>query len=241
MTLQQIVRDSGHTLSKRTTEFTRLATAVQSQRLKAGVTKTGLITRTTALWVLMQLDVNIRQALLNGGVDQKALGEVLSVRSVPAPAAVDVAELHEYFAQAMLGYLAGLSGQRSIGLADLATAILHAGRRDSGGLLPERLRDLKVDLDTAVRSVERLITPVPGDALEIWPPPRVADADPFDLGFDIGARGRRLNPYVTRDTDKILESHLSSGRAVVISAAHGAERGGVPTKPSTVSSPMRSF
>jgi hypothetical protein len=163
MTLQRIIAESGHTFSQHIIDFTRLATAVQSQRFRAGVSNTDRITRSTALWVLMQLDGGIRDALMSAGIDQRALGEVLSIGNVPDPVMTDAAELEEYFGQAMLRYMAGLSDKRPIGLADLAAAILYAGRNDSGGLLPGRLKDLKVDFDTAIRSIDGLIPLVPGE------------------------------------------------------------------------------
>jgi len=163
LTLQQIIADSGHTSDKRIMDFTRLATAVQRQRLSIGVSNTHLITRSTALWVLMQLDDGIREALSRAGVDQAELGDVLSISLAPEPARADAAELHELFAQAMLSYLEYLSGDRPIGLADLAAAILKAGRDDPDGLLPGRLRNLKFDFDTAITLIDNLIYLVPSE------------------------------------------------------------------------------
>ena len=221
-TLPQVIGESGHTFSQRIMDFISLAAAVQSQRLEAGVSDTGRITRSTALWALMELDTDIREALLRGGVAQKALADVLSIRNVPTPVMVDAAELHEDFARAMLRYLADLSDQRPIDLADLAAAILRAGRNDPGGLLPGRLKDLKFDFDTAIRSIERLIEPFSGETVRLWPPPPVADVDPLDFGINIGARGRRLNPYIAREPDMLLDSHLRADRAVVVTAEAGA-------------------
>ena len=128
MTLQGIIRASGHTYSQQIVDFARLAAAVQSQRQKEGASNTNRISRSTGLWVVMQLDADIKEALSNAGVDQTALADVLSIRSVPAPMTEDTGELHDDFANAMLRYLADLSDSRTIGLADLAAAILHAGR-----------------------------------------------------------------------------------------------------------------
>jgi cell division protein FtsB len=162
-TLQQIIADSGHTSDQRIMDFTRLATAVQRQRLSMGVSDAPPITRSTALWVLMQLDADIKAALTEAGVDQAELGDILSISFVPAPVMVDAAELHEYFAQAMRTYLKYLSADRPIGLTDLAAAILQAGRDDSNGLLPGRLRNLKLDFDTAITLIDNLIHRVPSE------------------------------------------------------------------------------
>jgi hypothetical protein len=144
--LQQLIAESDHLAGQGIRDFTRLGMAVQAQRHKMGVSKTDRITRSTALWTLMQLDEEIKGALQDSGVDQASLGDVLSIRDAPRPMEAHAAELHEDFARGMRAYLAELTDQRPIELPHLAAAILRAGRDDSGGLLPDRLKKLDVDL-----------------------------------------------------------------------------------------------
>jgi hypothetical protein len=116
----------------------------------------------------MQLDEKIREALEASGVDQAALGDVLSVREAPAPMDVDAAELHALFARAMRTYLAERSGQRPIELPDLAVAILRAGRDDPDGLLPRRLEKLDINFDSATAAMESLVEALPARRRPLW-------------------------------------------------------------------------
>jgi hypothetical protein len=159
--LQELIAESGHIAGPRIADFTHLATAVQLKRRELPVSSTDLVTRTTALWTLMELDQGINQVLQNSGLDQRALQGVLSLAKVPPPIDADVVQLHEDFAHAMQTYLSDLSDRHPIDLPDLAAAVLHAGRDDSRGLLPGRLRDLKLDLDTAISAIDALVIPTP--------------------------------------------------------------------------------
>jgi cell division septum initiation protein DivIVA len=155
--LQQLISSSNHYPGARIGDFSRLATAVQRQRLTLGVSDQSQITRSTALWSLMQLDRGIKNALEDSGVSQAELGRVLSLRNPPEPIDVDEADLHKDFARALRTYLAGLGGQRPIELPDLAAAILRAVRAESSGLLRERLIDLGADIDAAITALGRLV------------------------------------------------------------------------------------
>jgi hypothetical protein len=81
--LEEIIAESGRTVGERITDFTRLATAVQADRWNRNVSDTERITRSDALWTLMELDGDIREALQQGGLDQGALGDILEVRGRP--------------------------------------------------------------------------------------------------------------------------------------------------------------
>jgi hypothetical protein len=214
--LEQLIAESGRTPDGRIEEFTRLAGAVQRQRSRIGVSNTTRITRSTALWTLMQLDEGIKAALQSGGVDQAALGSVLSISAVPPPIDVDVAELHEDFARAMREYLATLPSQRAVVLlADLAVAIVRDGQDDSRGLLPRRLKDLRVGYDIVVPALDQLIPAPSSDPVQaISPPPlsetmrsvaeelsassRTSEGAPGVTAFEIAqAIGRRHPEYAS--------------------------------------------
>src|ERR1041385_3343070 len=156
--LERLITDSGRQADPRVWDFARLASAVQRERYERKASDTDLITRSTALWVLMDMDRDISAALESGGLNQAQLGNILSISpGQPAPDK-ETAELHEDFTQAMREYLGELSRQRSnVLLVDLAIAIIHAGREDSRGLLPSRLRDLRVDYPVMLTELERLI------------------------------------------------------------------------------------
>jgi len=155
--LQQVIAESDHIAGPRIDEFTRLAAAVQTQRFTSGASDQRPITRSTALWTLMHLDEDIRSALEKSGVDKTALGDVLSIRRVPRPSNEGSPQLHEDFTRAIRAYLSELTEQRPIELADVASAIVRAGRDDSSGLLPERLERLGADRDAAMSAVARLV------------------------------------------------------------------------------------
>ncbi len=174
--LERLIADSGRTVDPRIGEFTRLASAVQHQRYTTGVSDTDQITRSTALWTLMQLDEDIKAALQSGGLEQAMLGSVLSISSAPHPIDVDGAELHEDFARAMRDYLAPLPGWRSLVLlVDLAAAIVRAGRDGSSGLLPGRLKNLQVDSDLVLTALEQLISAIPQEPVQATNPPSLSE------------------------------------------------------------------
>ncbi|MFF0014127.1 P-loop NTPase fold protein [Streptomyces sp. NPDC005374] len=158
-TLEQLLADSHHKAGARLEEFTRWASAIQRRRKEDHVSDTDRITRSTALWTLMQLDGGIKEALESGGVSHKELGSVLSISDVQRPSTVRYPELHEFFAHDVREYLATLPAQRSVVQpADLALAIVNrAASTDSRGLLPGRLRNFKVKYDVILPALERLL------------------------------------------------------------------------------------
>ncbi|MFC6160203.1 P-loop NTPase fold protein [Kribbella jiaozuonensis] len=141
-TLQELITETGHSEDHRIGEFAGLAAAVQRVRHDAGVSNTTLVTRSTALLVLMLLDPKINAALEVGGVRQSELFKALSLTSVPESTASGPAGLHDEFERAMRRYLADRPPQPPIDLQDIATAIIRDGRDQPGGLLPERLKEL---------------------------------------------------------------------------------------------------
>jgi hypothetical protein len=156
--LEQLIAESARTADPRISEFTRLASAVQHQRYAMKVSDTDQITRTGGLWALMQLDGDIKAALQSGGLEQGTLESVLSISGAPSPVEVDGAELHAEFAQAMRDYLAALPEWRIVVLlADIAVAIVQAGRDGSSGLLPERLKNLRVDFGAMLTALEQIL------------------------------------------------------------------------------------
>ena len=160
--LERLIADSGRQADSRVLAFTRLASAVQRDRYLRKVSDTDLITRSTALWVLMVMDRDITEALESGGLHQAQLGNILSISPgqtiSETETETETAELHEDFTQAMRDYLGELPRQRSnVLLVDLAIAIIHAGREDPRGLLPNRLRDLNVDYRVIIPALDSLI------------------------------------------------------------------------------------
>lgn len=158
--LQELISESARQASPRVSDLARLATAVQAQRFQSGVSDTSRITRTAALWAAMEMDEPTRTALEDSGIRQAALGKLISVPAAP-PAASKEADLNEYFARALRGYLSQYPQRQLIDLPDITAAILLAARDDRDGLLPDRLSRLKGDLDSAVLRIEDLISGTP--------------------------------------------------------------------------------
>src|SRR2546430_11707085 len=154
--LEQLIAESGHSAHARVEEFGRLAAAVQAQRVTDGASNTRQVTRSTALWALMRLDTHIAAALTSGGINEADLADALSIRPDAGRTSVDEAQLHADFARALRVYLAGLSGRRSVELADLALAIVRAARDGDGGLLPGLLEGLNGRQGAPVSAVARM-------------------------------------------------------------------------------------
>jgi hypothetical protein len=124
----------------------------------------------------MQLDDDIKAALRSGGLDQAGLGSILSISIAPNPTDVDVAEVHEDFAQAIREYLATLPSQRSLVLpVDLAAAIVRAGHDGSRGLLPERLKDLQVNYNVVMHALDQLISATTQQPVHATNPPPLSE------------------------------------------------------------------
>ena len=159
--LQGLIAQYGHVASPQIRQFSQLAAAVQTARYRSRVSDTDRVTRSVGLWTLMQLDDDISGALEVSGVNEKALRAELSISDDPPPLDVLDIDLHDDFARALRRYLEGLTDSRTIGLADLAAAILTAGRDDSAGLLPDRLHKVGIEFTTAIPRVQALITDKP--------------------------------------------------------------------------------
>src|SRR5689334_12945931 len=101
--LERLITDSGRQSDQRVWQFPRVASAVQHDRYIRKVSDTDLITRSTGLWVLMDMDRDIREALESGGLHQAQLGNVLSISPYETWADTEnqTAELHEDFTRAM--------------------------------------------------------------------------------------------------------------------------------------------
>ena len=210
-TLQGLLAEAGVTAGPRVMEFTRLASAVQRFRRRIPASDSDTITRSTALWTLMELDGDIRQALETNGLDAAAFGAKLSLGGSPLPPPIDVdaAELHNYLASALQTYLATAEVRgRPFDLPDLVAAILVAARDDPRGELRGRLAPL--DIERALAEIQHLMVA----AFDITP--RVAS--------DLPAAEDRLGfgPLVAGLYELI--NHASTGLplAIAITAPWGA-------------------
>jgi KAP family P-loop domain len=163
VTLQELIAESDLHPAPRIGEFTRLATGAQRYRHEQKASRATSIPRTTGLWCVLELDPGLAGALAACGLDKDRLAETLSFGTAPPAAKVQVAELHEDFERALRTYLAGRVHRGPVDLADLALAILRAGRDDTRGRLPERLSRLGVDVGAAIAAVEALIEPPEGE------------------------------------------------------------------------------
>jgi hypothetical protein len=175
--LRQLIAEHGRTADPRIENFVRVASAVQRMRRRSSASDTDRITRSTALWTLLEVDNEVAAALTKGGIDKARLGRELSISAPPREAAGQVADLHEDFAWAVRGYLATRPAEerRPVVLADVASAIIRTGR-DSRGLLPKRLNDLEVDYDVIMSELDRLIpTPAARERASAASPPQLSE------------------------------------------------------------------
>ncbi len=173
--LQSLVVESGRSPEPRLNEFARLASAVQRQRYTDSVSDTDLVTRSTALWVLTQLDPDLETVLRKAGLDHARLGRVLSIsgalqQSQKNDTEPTDANLHLDFTSALRTYLATLQKERRVvSLADLATAILRSGSGDSRGLLPSRLNEHGFNVADALSGLSGLTAADPAPDLPSAP------------------------------------------------------------------------
>ncbi|KQY25218.1 hypothetical protein ASD16_07235 [Cellulomonas sp. Root485] len=162
--VQSVIAEAGRSADALVTDFARAATAVQRHRYATKVSDSDLVTRSTAVWVLTQLDPQVGAVLQSAGLDAEGLGAELSISrsfaGMLAEAHDPLGGLHPDFADALRLYLEALpKGPRAIGLPDLATAIVQSGRNDSRGLLPRRLTQLGMDYDSALSGLRTLMSP----------------------------------------------------------------------------------
>ncbi|HWD78053.1 MAG TPA: P-loop NTPase fold protein [Kribbella sp.] len=196
VTLQQLIKESGHVEDRRIGEFAARALAVQRFRHDAGISNTTRITRSTALLALMMLDPKIRAAVEVSGVTQTELAAALSLSGASMTTATGPAELHDEFERALRTYLADRPLQPAISLMDVATAILRDGRDRPIGLLPERLK--KLDYARALAAVGALTPRVSGSATSVQ-----ADAQ-------VQAEGRVGEPPALSESMQAVARELSS-------------------------------
>ncbi len=222
-TLMQIITGSGSSPDPEVGEFAPLAGSVQAQRRRDNASPYLSLTRSTALWTLLQIRTDISDILRPHGLNANDLGAILRITATtlkPEPPG-DV-ELHDDFAKAVRRYLADPPLPPVFSLADLAAAILHAARDDTrSGELPDRLRRLNVDLPRAIDAIDAFVQ-AGRTAGSIPRLPLVSEVDPYDFGVHTGAdgpRGRNLNPYVARDADRAIDDLLGRERSVIVTAA----------------------
>jgi hypothetical protein len=77
--VQSVIAEAGRSADARVAEFARAASAVQRHRYTTKVSDSDLVTRSTAAWVLTQLDPQLGAVLRKAGLDASRLESVLSV------------------------------------------------------------------------------------------------------------------------------------------------------------------
>ena len=232
-TLIDVLAEFGVTGSPAVVRFAPIAAAVQQQRLDSGASGTSRTTRSTALWTLLNLDPDLADVLGRAGLSAKALGELLSVSTLPTAEFTGPAILHDDFAEGLRSYLRRHKSSGPFTPTDLAASILQSASNLDVGLLPSRLSQLSVD---PADLLDRLGSTAGGESRPRLDAVRVAEVDPFDFGVTTGAdgpRGRRLNPYLERPTDKDVEHHLRDDHAVLVQATRGSGAPGPSTRSST--------
>jgi hypothetical protein len=138
-------------------ELAALASAVQLDRFERGVSDTELVSRSTALWTILELDRVISNALEEVRLKKSELGRQLSVREDVKPLEGTDAQVHDDFAEGVRSYLERNPDRLTVGLVDLAIAIFESIPTGESIVLPGRMSELGVDGDKAVQVLRDLI------------------------------------------------------------------------------------
>ncbi|HZO27377.1 MAG TPA: P-loop NTPase fold protein [Chloroflexota bacterium] len=156
--IEDVVRAAGGTVDVRVGEFARVAGSLQQQRFQDGVSNTELLTRSTALLALIRFDAGIRDGLELAGLREEDLRTVLSAATPDSTSAINnPGPIHPDFVDALGSYLDRHGERRAINLADIAVAIVDAGKRTTTGLLHQRLSELNFDYGLARETLISLL------------------------------------------------------------------------------------
>jgi hypothetical protein len=79
VSLEQIILDAGHTPGDQIERFVSYASELQSRRREIGATESDGITRSVALYAVMELDPDIAGPLRDCGINMNEFAKVLSL------------------------------------------------------------------------------------------------------------------------------------------------------------------
>jgi hypothetical protein len=187
----RLVAQHGHRPDPEIRTLVRLGAAVQHERHAVQVSDVEGLTRTVALWAVVHLDGHIAKVLESGGVAERQLGDMLSIRGVPSPADVDDVLLHDELARALTVAFALPPPSRTIRLLDVAIAVLRDAVTN-GGLLASRLDRLGADVPAIISTLDAQGAPAA--------PPAISDATGLCLGFYEALRRERAPDVPKADT-----------------------------------------
>lgn len=144
-TITDLCLETGHRMSRSVEEATRVASAIQRQRLIDGVGNREGITRSSLLLALMYVDRQLDEALSSVGVNRSKLASLLKLAGTPRLDADGESHAEPELAEAVTYYLRSLSAGYEVGTADLAAAILSSAEREPDSQIAKRCRRLGVN------------------------------------------------------------------------------------------------
>jgi hypothetical protein len=158
--LTDLVRSLGQLPDPLLTELEETAGSAQSMRRGPGTSAPVVISRSTTLWALLQVDISLRVDLRRAGLELTDLSRELGIpphsSALPEATVVSVAA---NLARAVANHLASAPTEHRTDHLDVAEAILLSCRDIEVGTLPKRLRRLGVDVEAAIASVQALRRP----------------------------------------------------------------------------------
>ncbi|MFF0943332.1 P-loop NTPase fold protein [Kocuria sp. CPCC 205300] len=159
MTWDELVAEYGYRSPPPVNDFVELASAAHHYRYSHDAADRDEINRSTALWALMTVDKEVDAALADCGLDRARLQEKLGL-SEYAPDVEDGTVHDPYvdmlFAEAIHDHLRTRTSRGDMTRKEVALAILQSVRLQQRGVLPSRLRQLGLDVDAAILSLENM-------------------------------------------------------------------------------------
>jgi len=212
----EIIVGAGHRVGPGVVECAQLAAAAHTQRRADNRADWPEVNRSTFVWALGSVDVEVRAALDVSGIDVDEWGREIGIVGDHRPSGEPYA-LAEELARAIRTFVARPSkAQLTVTTWSLAVAVFEDIARH-GGLVADRLRQFGTSAEVVLADL-RMPSTQGGGASEL---PLVREVDARRFGVQL-PRGQAPKPYVARDVDPELGRQLRERVPVVSVIARGA-------------------
>jgi KAP family P-loop domain len=138
-------------------------------RLDVGNAIQDRVTRSTALFVLKELDPAIGAGLQQAGVDWEKYGRIVALVDPISSIAVDDVELHEDFERALERFRRSHPNARAATPGNLALAIIEAAAEESDAVVGKRLREAGGNLDLLPQTLAEALEPARAEGEGVRP------------------------------------------------------------------------
>ncbi len=155
-TLEGLLANHGRELPSSLVPTLRLAVTAHAQRLRDNVADREALNRSTALWALLVMNPDVELLTAEGHLNADDLQKTLGITVVPGEEEGDLPSpitLDDTLARALQDHLSTISSNDLNPLEVTAAILLSCAR--AGGLLPQRLEAMKVELGTATDALAR--------------------------------------------------------------------------------------